>query len=110
MDRVLFYDKFGMPHIPKTAFLNLPHADRYAFANDLRVGYRLENLGEFDVVQSIEEYKGFTLIIVRYSYNLDSSNSLRMHRHCVMYKEGKSIAVSKTKKELKNLIDHNLFK
>lgn len=59
------------------------------------------------VPQSTEHYKGFDLVIETYS--LDPSNPLRMHRHCRMFYNGEAIASSKTKKELKDLIDHGLY-
>ena len=59
-----------------------------------------------EYIQSTEEYKGFTLEIRMCRLSDDGS----YHRSCVLYKDGKSIAISKTKKELKDLIDHGCYK
>ena len=58
------------------------------------------------IEQSREHYKGFDLVIEL--YNLDSNNPLRMHRRCTMFYNGNALAASKTKKELKELIDCGL--
>lgn len=59
-----------------------------------------------EYIQSTEEYKGFTLEIRMFC--LDEKNN--WHRECRIYKDGKGIAISKTKKEAKDLISHGCFK
>ena len=59
------------------------------------------------IEQSREHYKDFDLVL--YPYNLDPSNPLRMHRTCKLFYKDKALAQSKTKKELKDLIDHGLY-
>lgn len=59
------------------------------------------------IEQSKEHYKGFDLVL--YSYNLDPSNPLRMHRTCKLFYNDEAIAQSNTKKELKDLIDAGLY-
>lgn len=59
------------------------------------------------ISQSVEHYKGYDLEIELFS--LDSSNPNRLHRHCKIIKDGEVIGIAKTKKELKDLIDHNCF-
>ena len=58
-----------------------------------------------EYIQSTEEYKGFTLEIRMYC--LTDKN--RWHRECRIYKDGKRIGISKTKKEVKDLIDHGCY-
>ena len=41
MDRVLFYDDFGMIHVPNRLFNNLSEAEQYAFDNGWRVGKKV---------------------------------------------------------------------
>lgn len=56
-------------------------------------------------VQSVEEYKGFTLSIIMtclHDYG-------HFHRSCDVSKNGNRIAVCKTKKEAKDLIDNGCF-
>ena len=54
--------------------------------------------------QSTEHYKGFDLVIETYSLD-----HIRTHRKCTIFYNGKSLGVSRTKKELKDLIDHGLY-
>lgn len=54
----------------------------------------------FEYVQSREDYKGFVLEIVVYRHEGHAP-----HRRCFAYKDGERISCSKTKKELKELID-----
>ena len=60
-----------------------------------------------EYIQSTEEYKGFVLEIRCYRFS--SSKSLAYHRDCRLYKDGVAIARAKTKKELKDLIDHGCY-
>ena len=46
MDRVLFYDVFGVEHIPNRLFEGLQEADEYANEHDFRVGRKIETIGE----------------------------------------------------------------
>lgn len=56
-------------------------------------------------IQSTEEYKGFILEIEL----TPTENPSRQHRRCHVYHDGSGIAICKTKKEAKDLIDHNSF-
>lgn len=58
-----------------------------------------------EYIQSTEEYKGFTLEIRMYCL----TNNNRWNRQCKIYRNGKCIGVSKTKKELKDLINHGIY-
>lgn len=53
-----------------------------------------------EYIQSKEEYMGFTLEIRRFCLN----EKMSYHRECRIYKNGKRIGISKTKKEAKDLI------
>ena len=55
-----------------------------------------------DYIQSTEKYKGFTLEIRRFCLNEKNT----YHRECRIYKNGKRIGISKTKKEAKDLISN----
>ena len=54
---------------------------------------------------SRELYKGFELVMVGSWYG----DNLTMHRSCRIIKDGVSLGMAKTKKELKDLIDHNIY-
>lgn len=57
---------------------------------------------------SVQDYKGFTLEVVM---ETSERNPSRCHRSChVIGVEGSRIAICKTKKEAKDLIDHDCFK
>lgn len=56
-------------------------------------------------IQSTEEYKGFILEIVMTQYNTGCP-----HRTCRISKNGEILGIAKTKKELKDLIDHGIYK
>ena len=59
----------------------------------------------YEYTQSTEAYKGYTLEMTIYRlHDYDS-----FHRRCHVYKDGKGIAVCKTKKEAKHLIDLDCF-
>ena len=62
----------------------------------------------FEYTQSVQDYKGFILeVVMTRSYN----NPSRFHRTCkIIGVDGSCIAISKTKKEAKDLIDHNCFR
>lgn len=65
--------------------------------------------GVREYIQSEEDYKGFKLVIVMERFM--SSPSLEYHRRCHIFDEaGERIGIGKTKKELKDLIDHDCFK
>lgn len=55
-----------------------------------------------EYIQSEENYKGFRLVVRRYS--LDDKR-LVYHRQCIAYKGDKKIGIDKTKKGIKELID-----
>lgn len=59
----------------------------------------------YEYPQSTEAYKGYVLEML--VYRLHDRDSF--HRRCRVYKDGKPIAVSKTKKEAKHLIDHDCY-
>lgn len=57
---------------------------------------------------SVQKYKGFTLEVIMETSNRNPS---RCHRHCrIIGADGSCIGISKTKKEAKDLIDHDCFK
>ncbi len=56
-------------------------------------------------IQSTEEYKGFTLEII-----MEWFSDGCPHRSCRISKNGVALGRAKTKKELKDLIDHNIYK
>lgn len=56
--------------------------------------------------QSTEYYKGFTLEVWRYMYIEDKG---WYHRECRLFKEGQYITTYKTKKEVKEMIDANMY-
>lgn len=56
-------------------------------------------------VQSTEEYKGFTLEIIMTWFATGCP-----HRSCRISRNGKALGISKTKKELKDLIDNGIYK
>lgn len=60
-----------------------------------------------EYIQSTETYKGFELKIRRFCLD---DRRLIYHRECRIYKDGKSIGISKTKKEAKDLINHGCIK
>lgn len=60
-----------------------------------------------EYIQSVENYKGFVLKIRLFRFDSCKSG---WHRECEIYRNQKRIAISKTKKEAKDLIDNNLFK
>lgn len=47
MDNVLFYDIYGIPHIPKKQFKDLSDAQQYAFEHDLIVVKRIPGKNDF---------------------------------------------------------------
>lgn len=57
------------------------------------------------LVLSTENYKGFELVMLGSIYG----NNLTMHRSCRILKDGKALGQAKTKKELKDLIDHGIY-
>lgn len=59
-----------------------------------------------ECTQSTETYKGFILEIRLFRF--DGKNN--WHRECRVYKDGKRIAICKTKKEAKDLITHGYMK
>ena len=58
-----------------------------------------------DIVLSIENYKGFELVMIGF-YCGDNAT---MHRRCRILKDGVPLGLAKTKKELKDLIDSNIY-
>lgn len=58
-----------------------------------------------EYIQSVEEYKGFVLKIQMYC--LTEMND--WHRRCQVWKNGKHIAICKTKKEAKDMINHGCW-
>lgn len=58
-------------------------------------------------IQSTEEYKGFTIVIERFRFY--DSKTMHFNRRCRLFKNGESIALGKTKKEMKDLIDHGCY-
>lgn len=56
-------------------------------------------------VQSTEDYKGFTLQVIMSRSDYDKCP----HRCCRISKNGKGLGIAKTKKELKDLIDHGIY-
>ena len=60
-----------------------------------------------EYIQSEEFYKGYVLKIRL--YRLDDQ-SMVYHRNCDIYKDGKRIGISKTKKEAKDLISNGYMK
>ena len=59
-------------------------------------------------IASTEEYKGFMLeVVMTQSFN----NPSRYHKRCNIYSclTGECLGTAKTKKELKDLIDHNIY-
>lgn len=56
-------------------------------------------------VLSTENYKGFELVMIGSIYG----NNLTMHRRCRILKDGKALGQAKTKKEIKDLIDHGIY-
>lgn len=67
----------------------------------------MEDKNMIEYIQSEESYKGFNLKIRRFCLN---SNTLMYHRECLIFKGDNSIAISKTKKEAKELIDGGYIK
>ena len=59
-----------------------------------------------EIVLSVENYKGFELVMIGSHYG----KNLTMHRRCRILKDGKPLGLAKTKKELKDLIDSNIYK
>ena len=59
----------------------------------------------YEFTTSTEQYKGFTLEV--HKYRLHDRDSF--HRLCRVFKYGKPLAICKTKKEAKDLIDHDCF-
>lgn len=59
-----------------------------------------------EYVEFTENYKGYVLETIK--YRLHDRDSY--HKRVNVYKDGKSIAVSKTKKEAKDLIDHDCYR
>lgn len=57
------------------------------------------------MVLSTENYKGFDLVMIGSMYG----NDLTMHRSCKILKNGKALGQAKTKKEIKDLIDHGIY-
>lgn len=56
------------------------------------------------IIQSDEEYKGYVLkVVLTRMYN-------KWTRSCEVWENGVSIAISKTKKESKDLIDNGCYK
>ena len=62
---------------------------------------------KYIMVKATEEYKDFVLEIRCYRFS--SSKSLAYHRYCSLYKDGVAIARAKTKKELKDRIEHGCY-
>lgn len=60
-----------------------------------------------EYVQSEELYKGYKLQIRRFCLN---EETLTYHRECRIFLNDKSIGISKTKKEAKELIDGGYLK
>jgi hypothetical protein len=58
-----------------------------------------------DLVLSTEHYKGFELVMLGSIYG----NNLTTHRSCRILKDGKALGQAKTKKEIKDLIDHGIY-
>ena len=56
-------------------------------------------------IQSTEEYKGFTLEIIMTRYAKGCP-----HRSCRISRNGEVLGLGKTKKEMKDLIDHSVYK
>lgn len=54
---------------------------------------------------SMENYKGFELVMFGSIYGRD----LTIHRSCEIRKNGTALGRAKTKKELKDLIDHGVY-
>lgn len=59
-----------------------------------------------EYIQSEEQYKGFTLRIRRFCLN---EKTLTYHRECIIFRDGVSVGIGKTKKECKELIDYGCF-
>ena len=57
-------------------------------------------------VLSVEKYKGFELVMLGSTYG----KNLTVHRNCRVLKDGVSLGQAKTKKEIKDLIDHGIYK
>jgi len=57
-------------------------------------------------IQSTEEYRGYTLEI---EMTQDYNHLSLFHRRCNVYKDGKPIAICKSKKEAKDLINYDCF-
>lgn len=55
-----------------------------------------------EYIQSEEDYKGFVLKITRTCLD---ERRLVYHRRCEVWSNGERIAIGKTKKEIKDLID-----
>lgn len=58
-----------------------------------------------DIVLSVEIYKGFELVMLGFC----CGDNATMHRRCRILKDGVPLGIAKTKKELKDLIDHNIY-
>ena len=61
-----------------------------------------------DFIESEEDYMGFVLKVRKYRYT--EQKGIIWHRKSELYKNGERIAVSKTKKELKEMIKSGCFK
>ena len=60
----------------------------------------------YEFISSTEQYKGYILEVHKYRvHDLDS-----FHRMCRVFKDGTPLAICKTKKEAKDLIDHDCFR
>lgn len=58
-----------------------------------------------DIVLSVENYKGFELVMVGWY----SGKNMTLHRSCKINKDGVALGQAKTKKEIKDLIDHGIY-
>lgn len=56
-------------------------------------------------ILSTEMYKGFELVMLGSMYG----DNLTIHSSCKILKDGKPLGLAKTKKELKDLIDHGIY-
>lgn len=61
----------------------------------------------YSYIASKENYKGFILEI---EMTRSHDHPSLYHRRCNIYKSGELIGIAKTKKEVKDLIDHNAIK
>lgn len=62
-----------------------------------------------EYIQSTEEYKGFILKIRMFMFVDLGYKSTGWHRECLIYRGDERIAISKTKKAAKDLIDHGCY-